>query len=487
MLKDFVTIARPLALIQAAFAVAFLPPLLFAVFEDGTTLRAFGSGFLIDAASAATLWKLAQRARRELRSRDAFLLVALTWLSLATVAALPLWLALDALSFTDAYFESMSGLTTTGATILHHIDPLPRSLKFWRCELSWIGGLGILGLGMAVLPLLGVGGMQVYRAEATGPIKDAKLTPRFAQTARSLGVIYVALTAICAVALVLAGMSVFDAICHAFSALSLGGFSTRDGSVGAFGSAAVEIVLMVAMILAATNFATHFLAWRGKSLKPYLRDVEAMAMLLLLLGSGAALALYIDARHLDPDFWTAARQVAFNLVSVALGCGLYNADFDGWPLAAGLWLLLLSCITASAGSTGGGIKMIRTLILFKQSARELFTLVHPNALRTLKVGGQTVPERVTLSVFGFIHLYTMSIVGLSFVLILSGMDLLSAFSSVIATINNVGPGLNLVGPGESYEGLTDFQTWVCTASMLLGRLEIFLLVVPLTPAFWRDR
>lgn len=480
-------VARPLGLLQLGFAAAFVPPLLCAAFEDGVTLRAFLIGALAQFVCGGLLWRVSREPRRELRSRDGFLLVALSWLLLAGFAALPLELAIDGLSFTDAYFESMSGLTTTGATVLHHIDDLPNSIKLWRCGLSWIGGLGILGLGMAVLPLLGVGGMQVYRADATGPIKEAKLTPRFAQTARSLGVIYVAMTAVCFVALMLAGMRPFEALCHAFSVLSLGGFSTRDASVGAFASPAIEAVLMVAMILSATNFATHFLAWRGKSLRPYLRDVEVTAMLVLLLVSIAALALYVDARHLDPDYWVAFRQVAFNLVSVALGCGLYNADYDGWPLAAGLWLLLLSCITASAGSTGGGIKMIRTLILFKQSSRELFALVHPNAVRTLKIGGHPVPERVTLSVFGFIHLYTMSIVGLSFVLILSGMDLLSAFSSVIATINNVGPGLNLVGPGESYQTLTDFQTWVCTFSMLLGRLEIFLLVVPLTPAFWRDR
>jgi trk system potassium uptake protein TrkH len=486
VLKDFLTVARPLGLLQLGFTVAFLPPLALAVFEGPATRFAFGVGLIANLVCGAALWAVSRKARRELRSRDGFLLVALSWILLASFAAVPLLLAIEGISFTDAYFESMSGLTTTGATILKHIDPLPRSIKLWRCGLSWIGGLGILGLGMAVLPLLGVGGMQVYRAESTGPIKDAKLTPRFAQTARSLGVIYVVLTAVCFFALLLAGMGGFDALCHALSVLSLGGFSTRDDSIGAFASPAIEIVLMIAMILSATNFATHFLAWRGKSLRPYLRDVEATAMLALLLVSVAGLALYIDARHLDPDYWVALRQVAFNLVSVALGCGLYNADYDGWPIAAGLWLLLLSCITASAGSTGGGIKMIRTLILFKQSGRELFALVHPSSVRTLKIGGQPVPDRVTLSVFGFIHLYTISIVVLSFVLIVSGMDLLSAFSSVIATINNVGPGLNLVGPGESYATLTDFQTWVCTFSMLLGRLEIFLLVVPLTPAFWRD-
>jgi trk system potassium uptake protein TrkH len=486
LLKDFLTVARPLGLLQLGFSLAFLPPLALAAFEGPTTLHAFAIGLAANLVCGALLWLLSRRARRELRSRDGFLLVALSWVLLATFAALPLLLSIRGLSFTDAYFESMSGLTTTGATILKQIDGLPQSIKLWRCGLSWIGGLGILGLGMAVLPLLGVGGMQVYRAEATGPIKDAKLTPRFAQTARSLGVIYLVLTVVCFFALMLAGMGGFDAICHAFSLLSLGGFSTRDDSIGAFASPAIETVAMIAMVLAATNFATHFLAWRGKSLKPYLRDAEATSMLALLAASGLALALYIVARHLDPGIWTALRQVGFNLVSVALGCGLYNADYDGWPLAAGLWLLLLSCITASAGSTGGGIKMIRTMILFKQSSRELFALVHPSSVRTLKIGGHPVPDRVTLSVFGFIHLYTMSIVVLSFVLIVSGMDLLSAFSSVIATINNVGPGLNLVGPGESYQLLTDFQTWVCTFSMLLGRLEIFLLVVPLTPAFWRD-
>ncbi len=485
MLKDLLHVTRPLGLLLMAFSVAFLPPIALALAYDDGGAGAYAIAMAANFLFGLLMWLAGRHQRRELKSRDGFLLVALTWTLLAASAAVPLMLGLG-LSFTDAYFETMSGFTTTGATVLSGLDRLPHAHNFWRHELSWLGGLGIIGLAMAVLPLLGVGGMQVYRAEATGPIKDSKLTPRFVQTARSLWLIYTGLTLVCIVALHSAGMGWFDAVCHAFAALSLGGFSTHDANVAFFDSPAIEFILIVFMLLAGINFATHFLAWRGKSIKPYLKDAEAIAMLALVLGSCAGLAAYIWVAGVYPSYWTALRFASFNLVSLALDCGLFNADFAQWPLFAGMYLLLLSCLAASAGSTGGGIKMIRTLILFKQSTRELFCLVHPNAMHSLKVGGQVIGDRTVLSVFGFIHLYTLSVIVLTLLLILSGMDFVSAFTAIIATINDAGPGLGVVGPGKTYAALSDFQTWICTASMLIGRLEVFVLVVLLTPAFWRD-
>jgi trk system potassium uptake protein TrkH len=485
LFKDFLHISRPLGTLVMAFSAAFIPPLGFSMHYNEGAFNAYLWSMAGNFALGLLMWWGGRGQRRELKSRDGFLLVALTWSVLAATAAVPLMIGLG-LSFTDAYFETMSGFTTTGATVISGLDHIAHAHNLWRHELNWLGGLGIIGLAMAVLPLLGVGGMQVYRAESTGPIKDSKLTPRFVHTARSLWLIYVALTAACIVALKLAGMGWFDAVCHAFAALSLGGFSTHDASVGYFNSPLIEVVLIFFMLLAGINFATHFLAWRGKSLRPYLRDAEASVMLGLIVGSCVVLAGYLWFTGTYSTYWTSFRYVSFNLVSMALDCGLVNTDFDRWPLFVPLWMLLLSCLASSAGSTGGGIKMVRTLILFKQSARELFSLLHPSGMHTLKVGGQVIPDRTVLSVFGFIHLYTLSVIVLTFLLIISGMDFLSAVSAIISTINNAGPGLREVGPATTYAVLTDFQTWVCTASMLVGRLEVFVLVVLMTPAFWRE-
>lgn len=486
MLKNILHLGSPLGLIVMAFSVAFTVPIGLALFQGDPSLWGFAVSMALNFIVGAVLWLATLRYRRELKSRDGYVLVALTWVVLAATAAVPLMLTIPGLSFTDAFFETMSGFTTTGATVLSGLDHLGEPINLWRCELNWLGGLGIIGLAMAVLPLLGIGGMQVYRAEATGPIKDSKLTPRLAQTARSLWLIYAGLTFACVICLKLAGMDWFDAVCHAFSTLSLGGFSSHDASVGYFNSPAIEVVLEIFMILAAINFATHFAALRSRRLSAYLHDRQARVMVAVLCVSAVVVAGYIWIDGVYRHFWTALRYSAFNLISIATDCGLVNANYNHWPVAAGLWMLVLSCLTASAGSTGGGIKMIRTIILFRQSGRELKNLVHPNALSSIKVGDQVITDRVVSSVLGFIHLYTLSIVVLTLLLVLSGLDFLSATTAIVATINNAGPGLGVVGPATTYGSLTDFQTWVCTISMLIGRLEIFVLVVPFTPSYWRE-
>jgi trk system potassium uptake protein TrkH len=345
--------------------------------------------------------------------------------------------------------------------------------------------MGIIVLAVAILPLLGVGGMQIYRAEMPGPMKDSKLTPRIGQTAKLLWAVYAGLTATCIASLRLAGMDWFDAVCHGFSAVSLGGFSTYDASIGHFNSLPIEMVLTVFEVLAALNFATHYLAWTQRGVKAYFRDAEAKAVLGVLAASCVGLAVFLFLKGSYPDFPTALRHAVFNVVSVATDSGLHTQDYSRWPIFAPMWMLFLGCIVASSGSTGGGIKMIRTLVLAKQAHRELNQLVHPNMVRPLKVGGTIIANRVVFAVLAFVFLYFMSVAGLVFVQLASGLDFLTALSAIVACINNAGPGLGLVGPGSTYAVLSDFQLWVCAAAMLLGRLEIFTILVLFTPTLWR--
>jgi trk system potassium uptake protein len=467
------------------FSVTYALPIATAlIFSDGHFVD-----FIVAAAAClaagALLWAATRRRKRELRSRDGFVLVTLGWILMSAIATVPLLIAIPGLTFTDAFFETMSGLSTTGATVLVGVEHLPASINLWRHALNWYGGMGIIVLVVAILPLLGVGGMQVYKAETPGPMKDEKLTPRITQTARALWFIYFMITAACIASLKLAGMNWFDAICHAFAALSLGGFSTYDASVGHFDSPAIEAVLIVFMLIAAMNFSRHFIAWQQKSLRTYLGDVEARAMLLIIGLSTAGLALLIWFDGVYPSPWTALRHVAFNLVSIATDCGFVSQDYAAWPMFAPMWILMLSSYCANTGSTGGGIKMFRTLVLFRQAGRELQLLVHPQAVAPVRVGGQVVQNRIVFAVLAFVVLYFGTVVVLTFALLLSGLDFLTSFSAIIACINNAGPGLGLVGPSGNYQGLTDFQTWTCALAMLLGRLEIFSVLVLFTPVLWR--
>jgi trk system potassium uptake protein TrkH len=381
----------------------------------------------------------------------------------------------------------MSALTTTGATVLTGLDHLPASINLWRHLLNWLGGMGIIVLAVAILPMLGVGGMQLFKAETPGPIKDSKLTPRIRETARNLWMVYTGLTLACTLLLKFAGgMSWLDAVCHAFAAMCLGGFSTHDASVGYFNSPLIEAILILFMLLAATNFATHYLALTGRKLSCYWKDSEFKAMLLLIIVSTLGCAAYLVWQKTYGDYLTSFRHVAFNLVSIATDSGFASVDFGQWPIFVPLMMLFLSCITACSGSTGGGIKMIRTLIMLRESKRQMSTLIHPNAVHPLRVNGMAIPGNIVFAVMGFIFLYCMSIVGLTFVLLVSGLDFLSSFTAVIACINNAGPGLGVVGPASNYGVLTDFQIWVCNFAMLLGRLEVFSLLILFTRAFWKS-
>jgi trk system potassium uptake protein TrkH len=470
---------------MAFFGLLYVLPIAWSLgVQDGQVMDFVWAG-LINAFVGLAVSMSTKHFRRELKPRDGFILVTLSWVLMSASGAIPLMLALPDLSFTDAYFESMSGLTTTGSTVLSHLDDLPQSINLWRHLLHWIGGIGIIVLVVAVLPLLGVGGMQLYKAETPGPVKDEKLTPRITETAKALWFTYLALTAAGIIGLRIAGMTWFDAICHCFSAIGLGGFSTHDTSVGYFNSSAIELVLIVIMVVATLNFSRHYLAFRSLSLKPYKSDSEGKAVLIVLGVSTVVVAALLALDGTYPTTMEGFRHSVFNVVSIATTTGFVTEDYEKWPVFLPVLLLFLSCITCSTGSTGGGIKMFRTLLLVRQARRELKLLVHPSAIIPIRIGGAAIPERVVHSVLAFIFLYFGTIMMLTFALLATGLDLVSSFSAAMGSVNNVGPGLGAVGPSTNFAALSDAQTWICTIAMLIGRLEIFSVLVLFTGTFWR--
>ncbi|MDX8399171.1 MAG: potassium transporter TrkG [Gallionellaceae bacterium] len=480
------TVIRALGLLLVVFSLAYIIPIVSAlIFADYAVLWDFLLAMVWTSSAGSLMWFLTRRYKGELSVRHGYLLVVGMWTAMPAFATLPLLMAIDGLSFTDAYFETMSGLTTTGASVLVGLDNLSPPINVWRHELNWLGGLGIIVLAVAILPLLGIGGRQLFKAETPGPMKDASLTPRIADTARNLWAVYVAVTMACVVALKWAGMSWLDAVCHAFSTMGLGGFSTHDANIGYFNSPLIEFVMIVFMLFAVMNFATHFLALREKNLSPYKNDTEAIAALGLILSSCVGIAVFLWWEGAYPDFITALRFASFNVVSIATSSGYVSTDFGQWPIFAPMWMMFLACIAASSGSTGGGIKMMRTLILFKQAGREFIKLLHPTVVNPMKIGGHVVPNNIVFAVLGFIFLYFMTIATFTFILLISGMDFISAFSAALACVNNFGPGLGQVGPGSNYQSLNDFQTWICLFGMLIGRLEIFTVLILFTPSFWQ--
>lgn len=481
----FFPILHVLGMVIAVFGLAMLLPLAVSELSDDAAQRAYDEAVLITVGAGVLIWLAGRPWRRELKARDGILLVVLTWTLTPLFAALPLLLFLPGLSITDAYFETMSGLTTTGATVLSGLDRLPGSINLWRAELHWLGGLGVIVLVVAILPMLGVGGRQMYKAETPGPMKDDKLTPRMAETAKGLWRVYILLTVMLMALYWAFGMTPIDAAIHGFSVMGLGGFSSHDASFGFFHSLPLEVITEVFALIAGMNFAMHFLALRGRSLTPYKTDPEVRWYLLYLLGSCLLLGILLWMRGIYPDLPSALRDATFSVVSMATTLGLATADFGAWPYFAGLWLLFLCSFSTSAGSTGGGIKMLRAVLLYKQLHRELLRLIHPRAQIPVRLGAQSVPDKVLYAVLAFFLVYVTSIVGLSFILSFTGLDVLTAFSAVVACINNTGPGLGQVGPSTTYAVLTDFQTWVCTFAMLLGRLELFTVLVVLTPVFWK--
>ena len=469
------------------FTVLMALPLAFAVRRHDAAEQAFIASIVVTFAVGLAMSLATRRFQRELQPRDGFLLVGLTWLVLPFFGALPLWLALPQLSATDAYFEAMSAFTATGATVLTGLDDLPLSVNIWRCFMMLVGGLGIIVLAVAILPMLGVGGSQLFRTEITGPVKDQKLTPRIADTARAIWIIYALLAIGCTLAYRWAGMSWEDAFMHMCTTISLGGFSSKDASLGYWDSPLIEAVAVGFMLLAGVNLTLYFVVWRSRSLAVLWRNVEVRAFYGLLLGGTALLVVYLVVTGSYPpeQAQTAFRHAAFHVVSIATTTGYASYDYAQWPLFASLLIVLLGCFATCAGSTGGGIKMIRLMILAAQARRELVRIVHPRAVNPVVIGGRTIADSTIQGVMAFMMIYGVTIFALTLLLLMTGLDPVTAFTAVVACVNNIGPGLGQVGPAGNYQGLNDFQTWVCTFAMLLGRLEMLSLLVLLTPSFWR--
>ena len=468
------------------FSFTFLTPILVALLYNETTAPEFATAFLITAVSGLALWIPFSRSPRELRGGDGFLVTALFYLGLGLFGAIPLYLNTEAgLGFSDAAFESMSGLTTTGATLMIGLDSLPKSILFYRQQLQWLGGIGIIVLAVAIFPLIGIGGMQLYQTESPGPNKENKLTPRITETARALWLIYVSLTAICAFAYWLAGMDIFDAICHSFSTIAIGGFSTHDLSLGYFDNALVELVAVFFMIVAGINFGLHFFVWQRKNPIYYFRDSETKAYLLsIIIGAALVCGLLWKDNEIVTGIVPILREGIFQTVSMATTTGFSTSNFSEWPSGLPFILLLSAFVGGCAGSTAGGVKVVRVLLLFLQGLREVKRLVHPSGMFPLKLGGSPVTRRISESVWSFLSAYLIIFLFMVILLlVISDLDFITSFSAIGACLNNLGPGLGEVA--SNYSGLEDEVKWVLMFAMLLGRLEIFTLLVLLTPGYWR--
>ena len=485
-MKRFAATFLVLSWVIMGFSFAFLVPMAWDWFgEGGQHTRTWAWCFLFTLATGTWLWWRTRQTSRELSVRDGFLLVTLVWVVLPAYAALPLLFVVHGISFTDAYFEAMSGLTATGATSLAGLDLLAPSVNIWRCFLQLIGGLGIMLLAVAVLPFLGLGGTQLFKAEMPGPMKDTRLTPRIAETARGLWGVYFLLSIACLLAYRWGGMTWLDAFMHMCTTVGLGGFSSHDQSFGYWNSPQLEWTAVIFMTLAGISFARYFMVWRLRSLRPLLHDSEVRAYLVVLLLSVLAIWLMLALQTSDGSLTDRLRAAAFQVVSVGTTTGYATTDYLLWPAFGPVLLLFLGTFLSCAGSTGGGIKMVRMLVLIQLAKHELVRAMHPRVVNPLSLGGVHVPKNVVWVIMAFMLIYGGCIVGLTLVLLATGLDMVSAFTGVIACLNNIGPGLGKVGPAGNYAVLTDFQTWVLTFAMLLGRLELISVLVLFTPQFWR--
>ena len=476
-------VQRVLGVMLMALSLSMLPPFGVSLwYQDGETRHflwslgvMFGAGLLI--------WFPVRGRRHELRTRDGFIIVTLFWVALGSLSALPFMFG-PHLSFTDSLFESISAFTTTGATVIVGLDQLPRSILYYRQQLQWLGGMGIVVLAVAVLPMLGIGGMQLYRAETPGPIKDDKLTPRIQQTAQTLWYLYIGLTVACALGYWLGGMSLFDAIGHSFATVSTGGFSTHDASMAYFHSLPIEVVANVFMLAGGINFAIHYLAWRSRNPWHYLRDLEVRTFLLVV----AAVTLVCTAVLLltghHPSAAVALRESAFQVISIITSTGFTTADFGSWPLLLPALLIFSSFIGGCGGSTAGGMKVMRFILLYQQLVREVKQLLHARAVVPVKVQGRVVPTRVAQAVWGFFAIYIAMFCLMLLAVMATGLDQVTAFAAVATCMNNMGPGLGELS--SNFTAASPVAKWIFTAAMLLGRLEVYTVLVILTPEFWRD-
>jgi len=483
--QRFRAIQRILGVIIVMSSLSKLPPALLALAwgERGTPSVFFGS-FLISFVVGAVLWGTARNVIYDLRLRDGFLIVTLTWVFASLVSALPFVHGPPYLSYADAIFEATSGLTTTGATVITGLDDLPRSVLFYRQLLQFLGGMGIVILAVAILPMLKIGGTQLFRAESTGPTKDTKLTPRIAETAKALWGVYFGLTVLCAASFWVGGMSLFDAVGHAMSTVSTGGFSTYDAAFGAWDSPILEWTAVVFMMLGGVNFGLHFIAWRRASMAVYGSDSELRSFIRIVLAASLLVTLTLWLGGDYADFGDAIRFATFQVVSSITTTGFAVSGFDQWSGAAPLVVVGIAFIGGCSGSTVGGLKVARVVMVVRQGYREIKQLVHPKAQFLVKMGGRRVSESVVLSVSGFIAIWMLCFVMLMLAMNATGLDVESSFGAVVATMTNLGPGLGEVA--SNFAGVNDGAVWLGTLGMILGRLEVFSLLVLLTPQFWRE-
>ena len=477
-------VSRVLGLMLMVFSTSMLVPIIFATIYQENTLPMFFLAFTITMIVGFLSWLPARNMKGEIRIRDGFIITVLFWLVLSTFGALPFALSQETnLSFIDALFESISGLTTTGATVFTNLEDLPKSILYYRQQLQWLGGIGIVVIAVSILPMIGVGGMQIYKAETPGPIKDTKLTPRIAETANALFKIYVFLTVVCAIAYWVAGMSWFDALSHSFSTISIGGFSTYDESLGHFDNNAVLTIASIFMVVSGLNFALHYTAWHARSIKSYISDPEARLFVLVILFGILVTTYFLYTTASMPNEEILFVGI-FQLISILTTTGFTTTEFHLWPSFLPFFLILLSFFGACAGSTGGGIKMGRILIMSQQVVREIYRLIHPNAVLPIKTKKHKIPERVTDGIWAFFGIYFFIFYLMVLLLLANNLDYITAWSATAASFNNLGPGLGAVA--ENYADLNAMSKAILCSGMLLGRLEVFTLLVVLSPTFWRN-
>jgi len=476
-------VASSLGVLFLVFSAALLPPLAVSLIYHDVDLRLFSTLFGAALAGGALMVGVSFRRQHEVSSRDGFLIVTLMWVTVSLIGALPFAFGLG-MTTSDAIFESVSAFTTTGATVIVGLDSLPRSMLFYRQELQWLGGIGVILTAIALLPMLGVGGMQLLKAEVPGPVKDEKLTPRITHTARILWRVYLAITVACALLYWLAGMSPFDAIAHSLSTVSTGGFSTHDQSLGYFDSPAIEAVAIIFMLISGINFGLHFLFWRDIDLMHYWRSAEVRAFLGTILVVIVLSALVLRETGTTDTTLQAVRYAAIEVTSVITSTGFGVSDFSLWPLSLPALLIFISFIGGCAGSTAGGMKVIRFVILARQGYLEIERLVHPQSVRALKLQGRVVPDRVVQAVWGFAAVYVATFAIVMVLVMSDGLDQVTAFGAVATCLNNLGPGLGEVA--NNFVSVSDEAKWLFAVTMLLGRLEVFTILVLFSPVYWRN-
>ncbi|BAC24268.1 trkH [Wigglesworthia glossinidia endosymbiont of Glossina brevipalpis] len=482
----FRTICRIVGLLLIIFSVTMIVPSLVSIIYKEDTGIAFIKTFICAQIIGFLFWAPNFKEKNELQTREGFLIVVLFWIVLGSVGALPfLFLKYPNLSITNAFFESFSGLTTTGATILFNLDKLPQSILFYRQMLQWFGGMGIIVLALAILPILGTGGMQLYKAEMPGPLKDNKMQPRIAETAKILWLIYVALTFLCALSLWFAGLPIIEAIGHSFSTVSIGGFSTHDENIGFYKNTNVEIIISIFLIISGCNYSLHFFAFSKKKINIYYKDMEFRIFFLiqitLIIISFLTLLKFSDDSTFNLDLFN---KVFFQVISISTTAGFTSDKISNWPTYLPILLIISSCIGSCSGSTGGGIKVIRIILLYLHWSTELKKIIHPNAIYSIKINDYAISEKIIKNILCFILSYILILIISTLILISTGIDYFSSFSSVAATLNNVGIGFGVVE--NNFFNLNDFSKWILILTMLFGRLEIFTLLIILTPTFWRE-